>query len=76
MTTDEAERLLASAAAELGEHFEAVQILATWRSGEYTHTRHAGNGNWNSRVGMCHEFIVDDRAKTTAYRMKQIDNGE
>ena len=71
MTTGEAEYLLAKFAAALGEHFEAVQILATWRDGDLTHTRHSGNGNWNARMGMCHEFIVDDEAKTTAYRVKQ-----
>ena len=72
MTQDQAKALLAKAAGELGEHFEAVQILATWRDETTTYARHEGQGNYYARVQLAQTFVDEDRAKTFAYHMPRM----
>lgn len=52
--------------AELGEHFDAVQVhVSSWDdSGTWTISR--GYGNWNARQGMSHKFITQDQADDQA----------
>ena len=44
----------------LGEHFDAVQILATVSDGDGTERSFKGSGNWYARQGMAHDFINAD----------------
>jgi hypothetical protein len=62
MTGPEAEERLAAAAAALGEHFDAVQILGSWTDAGHTLCSKKGVGNWYARQGMAHEFINEDVA--------------
>lgn len=63
MTPQEAEELLARTAAQLGEHFSAVQILATRPiDGGGTSFTKWGCGDWYARQGMAHAFIQSDQA--------------
>lgn len=69
MTTEAAERMLEQCAHALGEHFGAVQIMATWDEAGITKCSYRGVGNWYARQGMAHEFINADIAQESA---KQI----
>lgn len=69
MSPEEASRYLKEVAEELGEHFEAVQIMATWSDGQGSRCIQRGSGNWYARQGMAHEFINQDVAHENA---KQI----
>jgi hypothetical protein len=70
MSPKEAEELLSATAAKLGEHFDAVQILASWPNTETdnggTRFCNKGSGNWFARIGMAHEFIERETAERTA----------
>lgn len=48
------------------EHFDAVQILATFQENGSTDTGYVGFGNWYARQGMAHEFINKDIAQENA----------
>lgn len=60
MTKEQAGELLEKTAEMLGEHFDAVQILATRHIDAQTHYIARGAGNWYARQGMAHEFINTD----------------
>lgn len=68
MTFKEAETILEDAAAKLGEHFDAVQIMASWPAGEGKGTvcSKRGIGNWYARQGMAHDFIQSAAARENA----------
>lgn len=68
MTFKEAENLLEITAAQLGEHFSAVQILVSWPAGEGQGTACAkrGVGDWYARQGMAHDFIQSYQARESA----------
>lgn len=67
MSNEEVAKILEDAAAQLGEHFEAVQILVSWRhENGKTSFGSRGLGNWYARQGMAREFIECDRAETQA----------
>lgn len=72
MTQSEAEKLLDDAVARLGEHFDSVQILASWNEGGLTLCSKRGAGNWYARQGMAHEFINADQAQETAHQIAQV----
>ncbi len=57
---------IASIASQLGEHFDAVQILATRMAPEGGGTERfaCGSGNWYARQGMAQHFIKMDEADT------------
>lgn len=63
---DQLVKLLEKHVADLGEHFEAVQIhVSSWdETGTWTISR--GYGNWNARQGMAHSFIKQDEARDQA----------
>lgn len=70
----ERERLLAlvdKCARELGEHFEAVQILASFTDRDGSHNFKIGSGNWYARQGMAREFIDTDQAKCVAWELSK-----
>jgi hypothetical protein len=64
MTREEAIELLNAAAARLNEHFDAVQILASYMEPDGTWTAvSSGEGNYYARQGMAAEFIEQARAE-------------
>lgn len=68
MTTEERNKLghlVAKVAIDLGEHFDAVQILTCICDDEGTSNISRGSGNWFARQGMAHEFIAQEVAETT-----------
>ena len=71
MKGDEAGKILELAAARLGEHFDAVQILASWNEDGTTKCSKRGVGNWYARQGMAHEFINDDIAQSQAAQIAE-----
>lgn len=52
--------------AELSEHFEHVQVMATWQEDLKTLQLKRGLGNWYARQGLAQEFINEDRAQENA----------
>ncbi len=68
MTRPEAEKYIEKVLADLGEHFEAVQILATKMAPEGAGTERyfMGTGNWYARQGMGASFLKTDEARTLA----------
>lgn len=60
MTEGEGNEMLDRAVNVLMEHFDAVQILATYTDGEGTLGLTRGGGNWYARKGMVQEFIDRD----------------
>ena len=76
MTADEIYELCDEAAAKLGEHVDAVQIMVTWVEGGVTLRAKAGVGNVYARLGMAHEFINEDRAQDTADRLGAVIHDE
>jgi hypothetical protein len=66
MTAEEAENMLEECAAKIGEHFEAVQIMATWTEAGICRHAKRGVGNWYARMGMAHEFIETNKADDQA----------
>jgi len=69
MTSDKAMELLKKHASELGEHFDAVEILATWREGEATLANHFGQGNHYARMGLAREMLDDEDARRIGQRV-------
>jgi hypothetical protein len=58
---------------ELNEHFEAVQILATWVDDDGMTCRASlGVGNWYARQGLAREFLEMDAAATTAHELAKV----
>jgi hypothetical protein len=72
MKAEDAEKMLERIAAQLGEHFEAVQILVSWNEEGMSMCSKRGAGNWYARIGMAREFLVCDQAQTNANEIKQI----
>lgn len=82
MTDTEIEKFLDRKAAEIGEYFDNVQILVSWRSEKGNGTRRLfrGCGDWYARKGLCHAFIDSDVASENADAMRPLlnppDDGE
>lgn len=72
MTTKEAEKLLEGFVAKLSEHFDAVQILASFPKNGGTAFTKRGAGNWFARQGMAHEFIQENQAFNNAAELKSF----
>ncbi len=72
MTPQEADALLSHVARQLGEHFDAVQILATWNEQATTRFAHIGVGNFYARTGMAHEFLDIDQSRNRAAEIQSI----
>lgn len=56
---------------DVGEHFEAVQILATRTVEGATHYIFKGVGNWHARMGMAAEFVNGEVAKENAQQIAE-----
>lgn len=76
MTQEEAEIYIQKVATELGEHFDAVQILVSWNEESSTMMEASGAGNWYARQGMAREFLNKDQAQTIAHEAKLMRDGE
>lgn len=58
---------------ELGEHFEAIQILGTFVDDDgHTVRVTRGVGNWYARQGLAREFLDMDAAVTTANELSRV----
>ena len=72
MKYEDAKQMIEAIASQLSEHFEAVQILASFpcdggnSTGTATQGVFSGRGNWYARQGMAHEFIERDKAREIA----------
>ena len=73
MTAEEIGKLVEDAAKALGEHFEAVQILASNSDGEGSRCVKRGAGNFYSRLGMAREMLQEDEARVWANAVKDDD---
>jgi hypothetical protein len=77
MTREQALELLDSHAAALSEHFDAVQILASYLEPDGTTAAVAsGQGNWYARQGMAHKFVEQARAEGLAEELSQREDEE
>ncbi len=70
MTYEEQMELVTRTAAQLGEYFDAVQILcSTQEEGGGTVGVSRGCGNWYARIGMARELLDADTAEGSARRI-------
>ncbi len=58
---------------DLSEHFDAVQILATWMDGGATKSLKPGSGNFYARQGLARELINEDMAQEIAVAIRNND---
>ncbi len=74
------EAAMRKAVDDLREHFDAVQILASFENDEpgenkgNTEMHVSGGGNWYARVGMAASFIERDREMDRCNARQQDDN--
>ena len=65
---------------QLGEHFEHIQVLATWQEGHNSCRLFRGYGNWYARQGLAHSFInldvAQDSAKEISRFLPPVDSGD
>lgn len=66
------DKAIADALSILGEHFEAVHIMASVTTDDDggTSLRSMGIGNYYTRLGMMHEFIENARAEEIASQLR------
>lgn len=57
---------------QLGEHFEHVQILATWDEDGVTYDTEAGCGNWYARQGLAASFIKRDQCQEITLHLQEM----
>jgi hypothetical protein len=83
MTNEHRQAMLQAHVAALSEHFDCVQIVASFPTGpgnQFTGLATQGSGNWFARVKMCEEFAATYRrrelADTIAQRMTPPGDGE
>lgn len=69
MTLEEAKERLTKAARELGETFDAVQIVASWCEEGSTGMSSGGAGNFYARRDMCREFVDGCAQKDLAHEI-------
>lgn len=69
MNIEQLNAFLGKFAAEIGEHFDSVQIMAEVTIDGATTALYNGRGSWYARQGMAHEFIEKDIAQEHAYQI-------
>lgn len=72
MTYEEADKRVDAALAILREHFDSIQVCASWTDAKQTYTVFSGSGNWYARVGMCRQFVKQDEAQILSHEMGKI----
>ncbi len=70
MENTQAQYVLDQALHLLGEHFEAVQIFATFSEEGVSHCAKKGCGNFYTRKGMVQEFVEEQNALSIAREIK------
>lgn len=73
MTHDELHKMVDKCATELGEYFDAVQILVTWNEESRTLDLVCGSGNWYARQGLAREFILQNQSMVNAHELSKVD---
>lgn len=75
MTIEEADKFIAQTSKMLGEHFDAVLILASWPaddgSGDTEYTYH-GAGNSFAQEGMARDFLSETQNEDLADELQAI----
>lgn len=69
MTHEQLAAFLDQKVRELGEHFDAVQVLVSWNEESICRNLYSGGGNWWARQGMAHDFINRDVAQENAHQL-------
>lgn len=76
MTADEFTAVCEEFFAKVGEHADAVQVLATFHESGASETgttfRKRGIGNYWARVGMVREFLIQDSSRTAAVELGEV----
>lgn len=70
----EMDRIIERFLEELGEHCDAVQVMASWNEEGRTYATVVGSGNWYARQGMARQFINTDQAQTNAREISEAIN--
>lgn len=68
MTNEERARLfglVSKFSSDLGEHFDCVQIMASFVDEQGTSSFYSGAGDWFARQGLAQDFIVSNTAELT-----------
>lgn len=76
MTHKEAIEMLDDTLARLGEHFDAVQIVASVYDHAGTRYINRGLGNYYARLGLCSEFIASHAQREQAELIAEKINPE
>jgi hypothetical protein len=71
MTNDEIKALVDHHAEQLGEQFDAVQILVTWNENGLTRDLFRGRGNVHARLHMAQDYITRDNAQQLAIEIQE-----
>jgi hypothetical protein len=73
MTGEEAKAILDDVLDKLAEHFDAVQIHASWMdSGAETASVHRGSGNFYARESLSREFVSQNKAQDQAHELAKV----
>ncbi len=72
MTYEQACKLADQFAFQLGEHFDAVQVLVSRNLEGRTRCHKTGCGNWYARQGMAQEFKQEDQSRDLAYELSKV----
>lgn len=83
MTRQERQKIVDECLTKLGEHFDAVQVLACWQQEDgsgSTNQIYSGRGVWHARLGMTQHFQdickSDDLSSDIARKLDPPDESE
>jgi len=62
--------------AQLSDHYDSIQIIATRHEGTRTISADRGTGNWHSRFGAVSEWVERERARVWAQVERDDDERE
>ena len=75
MTYEQKREIVDRHLSQLGEYFEAIEIMVSTSDPSGTETIIMGHGNFWARIGMAHEFINrnerQDAASEIAHKIKE-----
>jgi hypothetical protein len=69
MHPKDSDKLLSSVVAQLGEHFDAVQVMVAWNEQGKSFTEKCGCGLWVARMGLAMEMIKEEEAQQLSVRL-------
>lgn len=76
---EQRDKALNDAVLLLGEHFDAVQIMATALKSDGSQDSllsQAGHGNVYTRIGICREWVIIQEEKTRIETREEMNDGE